>query len=328
MKTTRAAFASAMLILGLAACSSSRHEASEKYYLVVSNTKVAYWQTASAGLSQAGHKLGVAYEMVGPDSYDPQAEIQSFRDAVAAAPSGILVSGADPVGMKDPIDAAIAKGIPVITLDSDVPASKRLTFVGTNNYQAGLMGGRVLAERMHNKGDVVVYTMPGQNNLDERLQGYKNVLADHAQMKIIRVVDVKGNPSIAFDTTEEILKGKTTPDGFVCLVSTACQEVADVLDRHKVDGKVLVGMDSDANTLSWIQKGKIAATIAQKPFTMAYYGAMMLDGLHHYKLPALDANFAQDTRSALPVFVDTGVVLIDKSNADAFVKAQSAATAN
>jgi len=327
MKTTRAALASAMLILGLAGCSSSQHEAAEKYYLVVANTKVPYWQAAGAGLSQAGHKLGVAYDMVGPDSYDPPAEIQAFKDAMAATPSGILVSGADPIGMKDPIDAAIAKGIPVITLDSDVPTSKRLTFIGTNNYQAGLMGGRVLAERMHNKGDVVVYTMPGQNNLDERLQGYKNILADHAQMKIVRVVDVKGNPSIAFDTTEEILKGKTTPDGFVCLVSTACQEVADVLDRHKVDGKVLVGMDSDANTLTWVQKGKIATTIAQKPFTMAYYGVMMLDTLHHSKLPKLDGNFAQDTHSPLPVFVDTGAVLIDKNNVDAFVK-QAAANSN
>jgi ribose transport system substrate-binding protein len=319
------AFASATLILGLAGCSSSRHEATEKYFLVVSNTKLAYWQAAGQGLSEAAHKLGVGYEMVGPDSYDPQAEIQSFRDAVAANPSGILVSAADPNGMKDPIDAAIAKGIPVMTVDSDAPASKRLTFIGTNNYQAGLMGGRVLAERLHGKGDVVVYTMPGQTNLDERLQGYKNVLADHPQIKIIRIVDVKGNPSIAFDTTEEILKGKTTPEGFVCLVSTACQEVADVLDRHKVDGKILVGMDSDANTLTWIQKGKIAATIAQKPFTMAHFGVLLLDSLHHFKLKTLDWKWADDTRSPLPVFVDTGATLIDKSNIDAFQKAQTPA---
>ena len=133
------------------------------------------------------------------------------------------------------------------------------------------MGGRTLAERLHGKGDVVVYTMPGQNNLDERLQGYKNILAEHPQIKIVRVVDVKGTPSIAFDTTEEILKGKSVPDGFVCLEATACQEVADVLDRNKVDGKVIVAMDSDANTLTWIQKGKIAATIAQKPYTCLLY---------------------------------------------------------
>jgi ribose transport system substrate-binding protein len=160
------------------------------------------------------------------------------------------------------------------------------------------------------------------------LQGYKNILAEHPQMKIVRVVDVKGNPSIAFDTTEEIIKGKSVPEGFVCLVSFPCSEVADVLDRHKVDNKVLVAMDSDENTLTWIQKGKIAATIAQKPFTMAYYGVIMLDSLHHYKLPTLDGNWAQDTRSPMPVFVDTGVTLIDKNNVDAFLKALTPANGN
>src|ERR1700722_13827160 len=99
MKTTRAAFASAILILSVAGCSTSRHEATEKYYLVVANTKLPYWQAAAAGLSQAGHKLGIAYEMVGPDTYDAQAEIQAFKDAVAATPTGILVSAADPNAM-------------------------------------------------------------------------------------------------------------------------------------------------------------------------------------------------------------------------------------
>jgi ribose transport system substrate-binding protein len=328
MKNTLARFASATLMLGLAGCGGSRHEPTEKYFLVVSNAKVPYWQTASAGIIRAARGLGVAAEMVGPDTYDAQAEVEAFRDAASKKPAGILVSAADPKLMKDPIDAAIGQGIPVVTIDSDVPDSKRLTFIGTNNYQAGLMGGRVLAEKLQGKGEVVVFTMPGQINLDERLQGYKNILSDHPQMKIIRVVDVKGSPTIAFDTTQEILKGKTTPDGFVCLVSTACQEVADVLDREKVDGKVLVGMDSDTNTLNWIQKGKIAATIAQKPYTMAHFGALVLDMVHHYKLPSLDGHWAQDTRSPLPVFVDTGATLIDKSNVDAFLKAQTPVDGN
>jgi ribose transport system substrate-binding protein len=316
---------SAALLLGMTACTGSRHEATEKYYLVVVNAKLAYWQAAFAGLVHAAHGLGVAAEMVGPDNYDPQGEAQAFRDAVAKKPAGILVSAADPKVMKDPIDAAVAQGIPVVTIDSDVPDSKRLTFIGTNNYQAGLMGGRVLVERLHGKGDVVVFTMPGQLNLDERLQGYKNILADHPQMKIVRVVDVKGTPTIAFDTTQEIIKSKSVPDAFVCLEATACQEVADVLDREKVDNKVLVAMDSNADTLSWIQKGKIAATIAQKPYTMAHFGTLALDMLHHYKLPPFDANWSQDTRSPLPVFIDTGATLIDKSNVDAFLKAQTPA---
>ncbi|MEO7143464.1 MAG: substrate-binding domain-containing protein [Bryobacteraceae bacterium] len=312
------------LLLGLAACSGSRHDPNEKYYLLMANTKVAYWQTASSGLVQGVRALGVLGEIDGPDTYDPKAEAQEFRDVIAKKPGGILVSAADPDLMKGPIDDAIAKGIPVITIDSDSPKSQRLCFIGTNNYQAGLMGGRVLVDRLHDKGEVIVYTMPGQANLDERLQGYKNILADHPQIKITRIVDVKGDPRIAFDTTKDILtKDKIKPDGFVCLESTSCPEVADVLDREKVAGKVVIAMDTNTDTLQWIQKGVIAATIAQKPFTMAYYGVVMLDALHHNKPPTLARNWAQDTFSPIPVFVDTGATLIDKSNLDAFQQAQS-----
>jgi ribose transport system substrate-binding protein len=313
------------LILVLASCGGGRHAPTEKFYLVSVNVKNSYWQTAASGLGEAARRLGVQSEMVGPENYDAQAEAQEFRNAMAKSPTAILVSVADPNVMKDPIDAAIAQGILVMTLDSDAPASKRLAFIGTNNYQAGQMGGRVLAEQLHGKGDVVVYSMPGQPNLDERLQGYRTILAEHPQIKITQVVNVKGDPRIAFDTTAEMLKGKSVPDGFVCLVSFACPEVADVLDRNKVSGKVIVAMDTNSDTLSWIQKGRIAATIAQKPFTMAHFGVIMLDSLYHYKLPSLDHPWAQDTRSPMPTFVDTGATLIDQRNLADFQKAQTPA---
>jgi ribose transport system substrate-binding protein len=312
------------LVVVLASCGGGRHEPTEKFYVVSVNIKNAYWQSAATGLGQAARRLGVQSEMVGPETYDPKAEAEEFTAAAAKKPAGILVSVADPNVMKEPIDAAIAQGILVATIDSDAPASKRLAFIGTNNYQAGLMGGRVLAERLHNKGNVYVYTMPGQPNLDERLQGYRTVLAEHPQIQIAQVVNVKGDPRIAFDSTAESLKGKSAPDAFVCLVSFACPEVADVLDRNKITGKVVVAMDTDVNTLNWIQKGLIAATIAQKPFTMAHFGVIMLDSLYHYKLPTLDAPWARDTLSPIPTFVDTGATLIDQRNLADFQKAQTA----
>jgi len=318
----RALMAAIIIILTFAACG-SRHDAAEKYFLVSVNIKNGYWQAAGAGLVQAAGRLGVAAELVGPENYDPKAEAQAFRDAAAKQPAGILVSVADAAVMKDAIDAAIAQKILVITVDSDAPTSKRLSFIGTNNYQAGLMGGKVLVEKMHGKGTVVFYTMPGQPNLDERLHGYQTVLADHPQIKVLQVTDVKGDPGIVFDTTKQLLAKEPAPDAFVCLVSFACPEVAEVLDRAKVTGKVVVGMDTDPNTLNWIQKGVIDATIAQKPFTMSHYGVLMLDALHHSKLPSLDIKWSEDTRSPVPSFIDTGATLIDSKNIAEFMKAQT-----
>jgi len=116
------------------------------------------------------------------------------------------------------------------------------------------------------------------------------------------------------------------PDAFVCLEAIACPEVAEVLGRNNVTGKVVVAMDTDERTLQGIQKGLITATIGQKPFTMAYLGIKALDDLHHHLPASLGTNWSQDFQSPVPAFVDTGATLIDKSNVDGFIQAQSSAT--
>jgi len=236
-------------------------------------------------------------------------------------PAGIMISAADPELMKSEINAAIAASIPVITLDSDSPGSQRLFFIGTNNYQAGITGGQVLAKRMNRKGNIVVFTITAQDNLAERLRGYEAALA-YTDIKVLQTVDVRGDPALAYDKTVEIIEsGKLKVDGFVCLEATAGKQVADVLARRKVQGKTIVAMDTDEGTLDWIEKGAIAATVAQKPFTMAYYGLRVLDDLHHNKLAKLDSNWSQDLQSLVPSFIDTGSSLIDSTNVHAIRKA-------
>jgi ribose transport system substrate-binding protein len=311
----------AALVLPLAGCGGgSRHDVQEVYYLLAVNTKIPYWQAAGAGLEAAGRQLQVKYEMLGPDTYDPQAQKAEFRKVMGRKPAGILISPADAALMTPEIDAAVAQGVPVITIDSDAPNSKRLSFIGTNNYEAGRMGASLAAKALNGKGNVVVFTMPEQTNLKERLDGYEQVFRGTG-IKITQVVDIKGDPRIAFDTTEEIAKKRATQvDGFICLEALACPEVAEVLSRNKLTGKVVVGMDIDPRTLEWIQKGVIAATIAQKPFTMASFGVRMLDDLYHHKPASLTENFKQDVKAPVPSFVDTGATLVDKNNVAAFLK--------
>ena len=163
------------LLVVLTSCGSA-HDQDEKYFLVSTNVKIPYWQAGSAGLFQAAAQLKVRSEFAGPDTYDPKAEQKAFQQAVQSKPTGILVSVADPSLLKDDIDQAVAAGIPVITVDSDAPASKRLLFVGTDNYHAGQIGGQRLAKEMNGKGNVVIFTIPEQANLKERLRGYRDAL--------------------------------------------------------------------------------------------------------------------------------------------------------
>jgi ribose transport system substrate-binding protein len=259
---------------------------------------------------------------VGPQTYDPKAERESLDQAVQKKATGILLAVTDAGLLKDGIDKAVAAGIPVITIDSDAPASKRLFFIGTNNYQVGFTGGLRLAQELKGKGNVVVFTMPDQSNLQDRLRGYKDALARTPDIKVTRVVDIQGDPRIAFDTTTQIMgKEADKVNAFVCLEAQSGKEVAGVLSSYHITGKVVMAMDTDPETLEWIQKGVIAATIGQKPYTMAFVGMQMLDNLYHHKPSSLDRDWSKDSYAPIPSFVDTGSALIDKSNVDAFVQA-------
>jgi ribose transport system substrate-binding protein len=311
----------AALSVVLLSCGSA-HTSDEYFVLVSTNLQLPYWKTAGTGFSNAAAQYkGVRSDFVGPQNYDPKAERDALDEAVQKKATGILISVADPAGLKDSINKAVAAGIPVITIDSDAPSSKRLFFIGTNNYQAGFTGGQRLAKELKGKGNVVVFTMPDQQNLQDRLRGYRDALAK-TDIKITRVVDIQGDPRIAFDTTTQIVgKERDKVDAFVCLEAQSGKEVAGVLNSYHVAGKTVIAMDTDQETLDWIQKGVIAATISQKPYTMAFVGMQMLDDLYHHKPPSLDKDWSIDNYSPIPSFVDTGSDLIDKSNVESFIQA-------
>ena len=304
----------------------SRHSSAEHYYLVASNIKLTYWKSAAAGLDKAAALYGVHADLRGPADYDAQAQVQEFRSVVALKPDGILVSVVDPALMQPEIDAAISAGIPVITVDSDSPNSRRLYFIGTNNLQAGRLGGQALIRKLGGKGNVVFYTMPGQPNLDDRLKGYEDAFSSQPGINIASIVDIRGQGTVAFDKTEEYLThtGKDRIDAFVCLEASAGKEVGEVLRRGNVKDRIIIAMDADKATLDLVKSGVIAATIAQKPFTMAYIGVKALDEMHHYPLSSLTKDYSSDPFAPVPAFVDTGVSVVDANNVDLYLRAQQA----
>jgi ribose transport system substrate-binding protein len=311
----------------LSACG-GRHNADEHYYLVTANKSIPYWQSASNGFFEGAKQMGVSAEVDGPDTYDPANERDAFHALLSKnpKPAGIIVSPADPDMMKPEIDAAIAADIPVLTIDTDSPGSNRLFFIGTNNYDAGQLGGQVLAKQLNGKGNIVAFTMPNQVNLEERLHGYKDVLEKYPGIKITQVIDIKGDPRIAFDQTQAIIDKKEPVDGFICLEAQSGTEVATVLDNNHLAGKkVIVAMDTDDKTLDWVKKGAIAATIAQKPYTMGYVGIKMVDDYHHNKTDISKMASTKGPLSPLPAFVDTGATLVDKNNVDEIIQAMSSA---
>jgi ribose transport system substrate-binding protein len=310
----------AVVLPSLAGC--TRHSKSEHYYLIATNTAVPYWKSGAAGFAAAGAEYAVTVDTRGPAGLNPQAEVDEFKAMVARKPAGILVSVANSKLMTPEIDAAIAAGIPVITIDSDAPESKRLYFIGTNNFEAGKLGGRRVAAKLNGKGNVVFFTNPGQPNLEDRLKGYQDILEDYPGIKTVEVFDIKADPGTALDQAAVYLArtGPAKVDAFICLDSRSGTNVAEAFKRRNITDRLLIAMDVDTDTLQLVGDGTIDSTIAQKPYTMAFLGLKALDDVHHYPVKPLSGDYFLDPDSPFPAFVDTGVALIDKTNLDPLLR--------
>ena len=319
-----------MLVLAAAAlvgCQESPHEKDERYVLIAANINLPYWQEADAGLRDVAKEMGIGVkaEIDGPSSYSPKEEVDAFQKAVASHPAGILVSVTNPEMFQAPIAAAISSGIPVICLDSDAPDSKRISFIGTDNFRAGQESAKRMADILKGHGDIVLVTIPGQLNLEERARGVNDALKKYPGIKIVQTLDDKGDSNKAFDLVNALLSAKKTKvDGILCLEASGGAGASGALRRVDMNGKIpIVSFDKDPDTLDWIDRGAINATVAQKPYLMAYYGVKFLDDIHHNAVHEF-----KDWRSApaspLPAWVDTGTAIIDKSNLAAFREALAA----
>ena len=302
----------------IVSCAKPYHEENERYVFVATNINLPYWQEAEAGFLGAAKALGVKAELVGPQGYQPNAELGVFRQVVEQSPAGICLSAGRPEIFQAEIDKAVAQGIPVISVDADVPGSKRILYIGTDNVKAGRESLKRMAALLSDKGSIAVLTIQGQQNLDDRVSGVADGLKNYPALRLTKILDDKGDARSAFDQVSELLQKKEKIDGIICLEATGGSGAADALHRLNMEGKLpILAFDDDPGTLDWIERGAIAATITQKPYVMGYYGIKFLDDLHHNAVHQF-----KDWRTAvappMPTFVDTGTVAVDKNNLKAY----------
>jgi ribose transport system substrate-binding protein len=308
--------------IAVAGCEKPYHQPEERYVLVTANVNLPYWQEAQAGLTEIGKTAGVKVEMVGPATLSPSEELNEFQKVVAQNPAGIMVSASDPALFKEPINKAVLQGIPVICMDADSPESRRVLFIGTDNFRAGQESGKRMADLLGGQGRIILIWLPGQFNTEERVRGVNEALKKYSGMKVVGTIDDRGDPRAAYDAVDDLLQNKKEKiDGIICLEASGGQGAADVLHRMDLTGKIkIVAFDKDPQTLDAIERGWITATVAQKPYVMAFYGVRLLDDLHHNAVHEFK-DWSTAPTAPLPTFVDTGTAIIDSKNLGTFRKA-------
>jgi ribose transport system substrate-binding protein len=278
-----------------------------------------YFYDHKMGMKKAGELFGVQTDYTGPTEFDIGAMVASLELAIARKPAGLVVVGFEE-SLTPVVNKAVEAGIPVVTVDADLPRSKRIAFVGTGNFNAGYQGGVKLAELVGGNGKVALLTRLGQSNLGERVEGYKSALAKYPQISIVQIANTESDPVKATQITALLLQRYDDLAGIACVEAAGGAGAATAIKEAGRIGKVkVVAMDRDNSVLKYVAQDIIQATVVQQTALMPVYAVAILFQLNHLEVP-ITSNNAEAKVSGVPNTIDTGVIIVDKTNSKYFVR--------
>lgn len=277
--------------------------AAKKTFVMVPKGVHPYYEPCYEGFKAAASKYNVNVDKVDPQKFELPLQVKVIEDLIAQKVDGIAISALDDAGLVPVIAEASKAGIKVITFDAPAPSSAALTYIGTDNKSAGFAAGKKMAELMKGKGKIVVLQGGlGATNLNLRTQGFKEALAKFGPgIKLLEVVDVAGDFSVATNKTEAVLQTYPDLNGIFAVSAEGAPAAASVLKQQGKAGKVLLaGFDDLKDTLEGIKDGSVAFCLVQKTFKMGWLSVEAL----------LDAGKGKK----LPPVTDTGVLFVTKQN--------------
>jgi len=292
-------------------------ETPQHYVMISAATGAPYWIDSKAGLYDKARELGVQATFTGPPNVDAASQIDAIGRAVAQGVDGIIVVPVSDA-VTPAIDRAVEAGIPVVCADADAPSSKRFSFIGTGNYNAGYQGGQLLGKLLGGKGQVALLYIPGWDNLTQRIRGYEDALKKHPGIEIVKIGNDQGSPTEAEKVCRAILHAYPDLAGFGCVAAAGGQGAAVAVKAAGKAGQVkIVAMDRDEATLQFIEEGVIDASLGQRTYLMPYLALQMLYDLRNDRIRFVD-DWAKIGVNPLPPLVDTGSFVMTRENVRQF----------
>jgi simple sugar transport system substrate-binding protein len=253
-----------------------------KFYVITHGQATdPFWSVVKKGVDQAAHDMGVQAIYEGPSSgtFDVVAMAHLIDTAVAAHPDGIVVSIPDANALGPSIKAAVAAGIPVISINSGSDVAKSLgvlVHIGQTEENAGIGGGlRMGAAGV--KHALCINQEVGNAALTLRCKGFQEGLsqADGGTVKVIGVN--LANPTQSQQTVEAAIQHDPTIDGILTLGPTGATPTIKALqDLNKLGQIKLATFDLSSDVLNAIKNGQMLFAIDQQQYEQGYLPIVLL----------------------------------------------------
>jgi len=286
-----------------------------QFYLSFHDPTVDWGQPMKTGLADAAKEFGFKAEMIGPTPMDAVKQLEQIKTLVdAGMVDGIGIAPLDAKTFLPYIDELMDKGIPVVTVTSDIPESKRLATYGQTfeslekiSYDQAKMLIKTLGPDP--KGDVAILNvLPDLEGLIMRENGTKRAIAEYPGLNLLGTY----GSTIDFDKCYADIEALVSVNPNIVAIfaedATTTPSLARVLRDKNLNDKIKSsGYDMTEESLLFVKSGNLDILVGQNPYAQGY---LSMRALYEYIVDGKK-----------PVSVDVEPEYADKSNIDKVLEA-------
>lgn len=209
--------------------------------------------------------IEIRYDTCKFSEAEKQAEL--VREAVKNGCDGIILSPVNAGVVRDAVDYAAEKGIPTITMNSDLTESRRLCTVDQDNDKEGRLAGRLMGMFLRKQGKIAIVTAAysAENNnygVNNRENSFLSFVETHfPDIQIIRRVESKEDPVITFAQTMRLLEEESDLDG-IFITCGGVKEVGRAIKINGAQGLIVVCYSDYPEIRKLIEEDIVTCTIS------------------------------------------------------------------
>ena len=197
---------------------------------------------------------------------DPARQVAQFEDFVTQRVDAILAAPCDSTAIVPSIEAAAAAGIPVFTADIAARGGPVVSHVASDNLEGGRLAARTLAEALGGAGDIVIIDHPEVASVQDRVQGFEDVMAGYPGIRIVQRPSASGQRARAMAVMEDMLQAHGSLAGVFAINDDTALGALSVLEAAGRTDIVIVGFDATDEAQQAIARGSaLVADIQQHP---------------------------------------------------------------
>ncbi|MCH1626156.1 sugar-binding protein [Fredinandcohnia quinoae] len=247
-----------------------------------------YWRLVENGAKDAAKHHNVLLEYIGPTQANTEEHIKTLEMSAAAKVDGIMTQGLNEEQTTPLINRIVDKGIPVITVDTDAINSNRMSYIGTDNYYSGFIAGKALIEDTGGNANVAIITGRFDASHQQlRVQGFQDAVKDVEGIHIVTIEESNITRVKAAEAANKVLQEYPEVNAFYGTSALDGIGIAQVVEYYnRQDEMYILAFDTIVDTIHYMEKGTIEATVVQEPYEMGYSAVkMMIDLIEGKHVP-------------------------------------------